>query len=245
MRVIDFEANGLTCTAGEKAIGWKADRTEGRDRAAGPRRPEGRRPGRTVPPARPSPAATSAPARQDVGTSYETVATVDLPAGLYALSGKASVYMREALGTRVVGDGLLPPAAEVRRPAPRPCRTSRTPRSPTTTTSARSLSVMGLAYVPAGQTDKLHLQCKDDGGVGGDLTTLNNVKVIAQAGRRLHRGRQLIDGRVDRRQRQPPVAEHERGRLRRQAVARQAADPDPLLGQPLHHRGLVRPGWEP
>ena len=38
---------------------------------------------------------------------------------------------------------------------------------------------MGLAYVPAGQTDKLHLQCKDDGGFGGDLTTLNNIKVIA------------------------------------------------------------------
>ena len=43
-----------------------------------------------------------------------------------------------------------------------------------------SLSLMGLAYVPAGQTDKLHLQCKDDGGVGGEMNTITNIKVIAQ-----------------------------------------------------------------
>ena len=43
-----------------------------------------------------------------------------------------------------------------------------------------SLPLMGFAYVPSG-TDKLHLQCKDDGGIGGDLNDLNNIKVIAQS----------------------------------------------------------------
>ena len=34
-----------------------------------------------------------------VGTSYETLATVDMPAGMYVLSGKASTYQHEILGT--------------------------------------------------------------------------------------------------------------------------------------------------
>jgi hypothetical protein len=34
--------------------------------------------------------------------------------------------------------------------------------------------------VPEGSTDKLMLQCKDDGGIGGELNSLNNLKVMAQ-----------------------------------------------------------------
>ena len=32
-----------------------------------------------------------------------------------------------------------------------------------------SLGLMGLAYVPPPARRQLHLQCKDDGGFGGDL----------------------------------------------------------------------------
>ena len=116
---------------------------------------------------------------KNVGTSYETVATVDMPAGLYALSGKASTYMYEALGTEwwaMVSCRLLqksPAGAETVQDV------SHTEVSDDYNERA-SLSVMGLAYVPAGQTDKLHLQCKDDGGIGGDMNSINNIKVIAQ-----------------------------------------------------------------
>ena len=63
---------------------------------------------------------------------------------------------------------------------PRPCTTSSHTEVSDDYNERASLGLMGLAYVPAGQTDKLHLQCKDDGGIGGDLTTLNNIKLIAQ-----------------------------------------------------------------
>ena len=127
----------------------------------GPRAP----PGRRAPPARPFARGHFRTGEQDVGTSYATVATVDMPAGLYALSGKASVYLREALGTEwwaMVTCRLLqksPAGAETVHDV------SHTEVSDDYNERG-SLSVMGLAYVPAGQTDKLHLQCKDDGGVG-------------------------------------------------------------------------------
>ena len=47
------------------------------------------------------------------------------------------------------------------------------------TTDRDTVPLMGLAYVPAGQTDKLHLQCKDDGLVSGYLNNVEDVKLIA------------------------------------------------------------------
>ena len=61
-----------------------------------------------------------------------------------------------------------------------------------------TISLMGLAYVPAGQTDKLHLQCKDDGLVGGDFNSVDHVKLIAAQIGGYTGQLQLIDGARDR-----------------------------------------------
>ena len=178
MRVIDFEAKGLTCTAGEKAMGWNAAGPKGATGAQGPAGPKGA----TGPqgPAGPSFARGHfRTGEKYVGTSYETLATVDMPAGMYVLSGKASTYQQEILGTdwwAMVSCRLLqksPAGAETVQD------TSHTEVNDDYNERA-SLGLMGLAYVPAGQTDKLHLQCKDDGGVGGEMNSINNIKVIAQ-----------------------------------------------------------------
>jgi hypothetical protein len=178
MRVIDFEAKGLTCTAGEKAMGWNAAGPKGATGAQGPAGPKGA----TGPqgPAGPSFARGHfRTGEKYVGTSYETLATVDMPAGMYVLSGKASTYQHEILGTdwwAMVSCRLLqksPAGAETVQD------TSHTEVNDDYNERA-SLGLMGLAYVPAGQTDKLHLQCKDDGGVGGEMNSINNIKVIAQ-----------------------------------------------------------------
>ena len=108
-----------------------------------------------------------------------TLATVDLPAGLHVLAGKASTYEREALGTEwwaMVSCRLLqksPAGAETEQDVSHM-------EVGDDYNQRATLGLMGLAYVPAGQTDKLHLQCKDDGGIGGDLNHVTNVKVIAQ-----------------------------------------------------------------
>jgi hypothetical protein len=178
MRVIDMEAKGNICTASEKLMGWKATGSPG---PVGPQGPAGPK-GATGPqgPAGPSFARGHfRTSTHNVGTSYQTLATVDMPAGMHAISGKASIYISEILGTEwwaMVSCRLLqksPAGAETAHDV------SHTEVSDDYNERS-SLSLMGLAYVPAGQTDKLHLQCTDDGGIGGELTTLNNVKVIAQ-----------------------------------------------------------------
>jgi hypothetical protein len=112
------------------------------------------------------------------GTSYVTMATVDMPKGLYVVNGKASTYQKEILGTTwyaMVSCRLLQKSAAG---AETVLDTSHTEVSDDGSERA-TLSVMSFAYVPEG-TDKLMLQCKDDGGIGGEMNELNNLKVMAQ-----------------------------------------------------------------
>jgi hypothetical protein len=180
LRLIDFQASGNSCTATEKIMGWNTAGPKGATGPQGPAGPAGPK-GATGPQ---GPAGVSFARghvrndNQDIGTSYTTLATVDLTAGLHQVSGKANVYIGEA------------PFIEVW--AVNTCRLLQKASSGAETVhdvaseeigddynDRASMSMMGLAYVPAGHTDKLHLQCKDDGLVGGELNSVNNVKLIA------------------------------------------------------------------
>jgi hypothetical protein len=178
LRVIDFEANGLTCTNNEKPMGWHATGPKG---ATGPQGPAGPK-GATGPQ---GPAGKSFARGHfrtgwfDASLDYETFATVDLPAGLYSLAGKANLYNEEmpvASTWATVSCRLLQKAASGAQTVHDITRAE----VGDDYNEHASVSLLGLAEVPAGQTDKLHLQCKDDGGVGGYMTQVSNVKVLAQ-----------------------------------------------------------------
>ena len=97
LRLIDFQLTGGNDCDG-KLVGWNSAGPKGATGAQGPAGPKGA----TGPqgPAGPSFARGHfRTGEKFVGTSYETLATVDMPAGMYVLSGKASTYQHEILGT--------------------------------------------------------------------------------------------------------------------------------------------------
>ena len=154
---------------------------EGRHRAAG-RAPASR-----------SPAGTSAPASTTIGTDYSTLATVDLPAGMYMLSGQGErVHVRDAVPRGAASMHDLPPAAEGQlrgrdRARHRVHRDQR--RLPATAIQPVRSWVSPTSR--AGQTDKLHLQCKDDGLVTAYFNSRRRHQADRDAGRRLHGSVQL------------------------------------------------------
>jgi hypothetical protein len=176
MRVIDMEAKGNICTASEKLLGWKATGSPGPAGPQGPAGPKGATGAQ-------GPAGISfarghfRTGAKEVGVAYENVASVDLPKGMHSVAGKLSIYEPELLAGKLwaeVDCRLLQKSA-----AGAETVLDVTHAEVTDDWIERaSMSLMGLAYVPEG-TDKLHLQCRDSGGVGGDYLQLNNVKVMA------------------------------------------------------------------
>jgi len=177
LRLIDFQAFGNSCKSTEQIQGWN---TAGPKGATGPQGPVGAKGAAGAQ----GPAGISFArghyrnAEQDLTTAYTTLATVDLPAGMHMLSAKVNVYMDEM------------PYIEVW--TVNTCRLLQKATSGAETThdissaeigddanDRATISLMGLGYVPAGQTDKLHLQCKDDGLIGGEFNSADHAKVIA------------------------------------------------------------------
>jgi hypothetical protein len=177
MRVIDFEAKGNTCSAGEKILGWKATGQKGDTGPQGPAGPKGA----TGPqgPAGPSFARGHfRTGNKTLSPNWTNLASVDLPKGMHTAMGKAVTNQLEVLGFEVwttVRCRLLQrsaagaetvldePKAEVGDEG----------------NERSTMSMMGLAYVPEG-TDKLHLQCMWDDGDGGNENRLDHIKLIAQ-----------------------------------------------------------------
>ena len=178
LRLIDFQASGNSCKSTETIKGWNTAGPKGATGAQGPAGPKGA--------TGPQGAAGVSFARghfrngsHTIGTDYTTLATVDMPSGMFMLSGKANVYLSEmpvlemwSMHTCRLLQKASSGAETVHDIATTEVSDDYSERS--------NLSMMGLAYVPPGQTDKLHLQCKDDGGIGGDMNSVNNIKVIAQ-----------------------------------------------------------------
>ena len=140
VRIVDAAAGDACNDRTRSRSGWTSAAGPAMARpAAGPRRRQGRdrRAGRRAGPGRPVVRARPLPRRQSTPSHHVHDAGHGRHArqGLHVVSGKASTYEREALGTTwlaMVSCRLLQKSAA----APRPCTTSRTPRSPTTATSA-------------------------------------------------------------------------------------------------------------
>jgi hypothetical protein len=177
MRVIDFEAKGLTCTAGEKAMGWNAAGPKGATGAQGPAGPKGATGAQ-------GPAGISfarghfRTSRKMLNHNWTTYATVDLPKGMHTVMGKAVTHQDELLGFAIwteVGCRLVQRSAAG---AETVIDVAQTEVGDNDNESA-TMAMMGFAYVPEG-TDKLHLQCERVHEVGYQDNWVDDIKVIAQ-----------------------------------------------------------------
>lgn len=177
LRVIDGEA-GAKCKTTEKALNFNQKGPAGPKGATGATGAKGA----TGPqgPAGPSFARANYKGGtwHQVGTSYATLAEVDLPKGMHTIQGKLTT-----------GQGEVPLIEAWARVT---CRIIQRSAGGAETlidyTQAEvgdnanefaALSMIGVAYVPEG-TDKAFLQCKDDGGPGGEYNNLAHIKLIAQ-----------------------------------------------------------------
>jgi hypothetical protein len=165
VRVIDA---GTACAANETPLKWNQTGPKGATGPAGPQGPAG-------------PSMVRAHYKTGVwytDTEYETIAWVNMPKGKHHVSAKATVYISEMLGEHFAavncrlyqdpGNGaqmiaLDQSQVEVSDDGP----------------DLATISLEGLANVTT-SLQALKLQCKDDGGVGGMIVRLEQVKLFAQ-----------------------------------------------------------------
>jgi hypothetical protein len=180
LRVIDSANSG--CGQSETPLTWNQTGPQG---PPGPQGPKGAT-GATGPQGPQGPAGPSFARAHfrsgyfDTGTSYASYAHVDLPAGLYTVSAKAGGWMD------------FPQVGPYSYWAQLTCRVRAVVDGETTNLDYAqfelsdhgpelgAMSLMGVLYVPAGKSATVHLDCKDDGGQGGDILELRYPKLMAQ-----------------------------------------------------------------
>lgn len=171
MRVIDGDA-GATCKATEQALNFNQKGPQG---PAGPKGATG-----AQGPAGPSYARANykGGSYHDVPTSYTTLAELQLPKGHHTVQAKLTAIAFETMGISTWARVTCRVIQQSANNAQTLIDYSQAEVGDDDNEYA-ALAMIGVAYVPEG-TDKLLLQCGDDGGPGGEELRLAHIKLLAQ-----------------------------------------------------------------